>query len=156
LSEDLATLALFSDNVLCEEKKQMVRALAKPKNVTDLRRVDPKTLGLLQSASLADFVTERSKNLFSALSIDPPFLELDPETWDEYDGYKTAKLKVLALRVVNDCAERAVKLATDFSQTLTHDETQRQLVFQIVEFHRQTVSVPLKKTLTQNLFAFDK
>jgi hypothetical protein len=40
LSEDLAILALFSDNVNCEEKKQKVRALAKPKNVTDLRRVD--------------------------------------------------------------------------------------------------------------------
>ena len=82
---------------------------------------------------LADFVTERSKNLFSALSrpIDPSFLELDPETWDDYDGYITVKPKVLALRVVNDCAARAVRLATDFSQTLTHDETQRQLVFQI-------------------------
>ena len=36
--------------------------------------------------------------------------------------------------------EHAVKLATDFNTLLTQDEGQRQLIFQIVEFHRQAVA----------------
>jgi hypothetical protein len=87
VSDDLAILALFSDNVHCAEKKQMVRALAKPKNVTDLRRVNLKTLGLLRSASVAYFFTGKSNNLLSALNIAPSILELEPETWDEYDEH---------------------------------------------------------------------
>ena len=42
-------------------------------------------------------------------------------------------------------AERAVKLATDFNNALTHAEVQRQLVFQIVENHRHLMTIPLKK-----------
>ena len=44
------------------------------------------------------------------------------------------------MRVVNDCAERAVKLTTDYIMALTHDEEQRQLIFQVVEHHREPIA----------------
>ena len=50
------------------------------------------------------------------------------------------------MKVINDCAERVIKLATDFNSALTYDEAQRQLVFQIVEYHRKCVSQPIKKS----------
>jgi len=43
----------------------------------------------------------------------------------------TAKQTVVSMRAVNDCAERAAKLATDYNLALTHDQDQRQLVFQV-------------------------
>ena len=123
----------------------MVNALKKPKMQQDLRRVDAKAITSFQIKTLSDFVTERSLNLFTAMRIDPAFLSGDPLTWLECPEYISAKQKITSLRVINDCAERAVKLATDFNNILTHDESERQLVFQIVEHHRQLMTLPLKK-----------
>ena len=49
------------------------------------------------------------------------------------------------MRVTNDCAERAVKLATNFNNVLTLDEAERQLIFLIVEYHRNLMTILLKK-----------
>src|SRR2546425_162691 len=145
LSEDLIGLALFSDFVWSGEKEAMIAALKRPSMKTDLRRVDSKSIAEFQSKTLSDFVTERSVNLFTALEIDPTFLIDDPATWSSCPAYIDAKKKVASMKVINDCAERAVKLATDFNNALTNDEAQRQLVFQIVEYHRQLMTIPLKK-----------
>ena len=145
LSEDLIGLALFSDRVFESEKVAMVDALKKPKLAEDVRRVDPTSVVAFQRKTLPDFVTEKSRNLFAALKIDPGFLTKSPSVWHECQDYITAKQKIMGLKVINDCAERAVKLATDFNNAFTHDETQRQLVFQIVEFHRKQMTQPLKK-----------
>ena len=88
-------------------------------------------------------------NLFTALKIDPTFLKDDPATWPSCPAYVDAKQKVASMKVINDCTERAVKLATDFNNALTHDEAHRQLVFQIVEYHRQLMTIPLKKNYIQ-------
>ena len=42
-------------------------------------------------------------------------------------------------------AERAVKLVTDFNASLTLNEEQKQLMFQVVEYHRKLVTAPVKK-----------
>ena len=44
---------------------------------------------------------------------------------------------VRALKVVNDCAERAVRLVTDFNKVLTKSDEQRQLLYQVVEYHQK-------------------
>lgn len=69
----------------------------------------------------------------------------DPSTWNEREDFQHAKQIVSKLRVINDCAERAIKLATDFNLTLTHDEEQRQAIFQIIEHHRKQYPAPHKK-----------
>ena len=112
-------LALFSDNVWDSEKAAMVDAFRKLKMQHDLWKVDSKT----------DFVTNRSLSLFTVMQIDPAFLTGHPSTWLECPDYISAKQKITSLRVINDSAEWAVKLATDFNNILTHDESQRQLVF---------------------------
>lgn len=145
LSEDLIGLAFFSDSVLDGEKKAMVTALQKPKLQENVRRVDPNSVASFQAKSLSDFVTKNSLNLFTALRIDPSCLQGSPATWCQCSDYVRAKEKIMGLKVINDSAESAVKLATDFNSALTYDETQRQLVFQIVEYHRKLVSQPIKK-----------
>ena len=150
LSEDLVGLSLFSDQVNTPEKKLIVAALKRPAKKSDLRRVDPKTVKCFQKTTLSEFTTKRSLNLFTALKLNKDFLSADPEIWDSREDFNVEKKKVAALRVVNDCAERSVKLATDFNLVLTHDEEQRQLIFQVVEHHRKQMALPLKKNFADN------
>ena len=145
LSEDLIGLALFSDCVWNSEKEAMIAGLKRPPMKTDVRRVDPKSIAEFQTNTLSDFVTERSMNLFTALKIDPTFLVDDPATWPSCPAYIDAKQKVVSMKVINDSAERAVNLTTDFNNALSHGKAHRQLIFQIVEYHRQLMTIPLKK-----------
>ena len=41
------------------------------------------------------------------------------------------------VKVVNDAAERGIKLASDYVQSLTKDSDVRQKLFQTVEYHRR-------------------
>jgi len=89
----------------------------------------------------------RSHNLFTALKLEQGFLSTDPDAWEAREDFKTDKQTVVAVRVVNECAEYTVKLATDYNMALTHDEEQRQLFFQVVEHHRKRIAAPLKRKL---------
>ena len=106
LSEDLISLAFFSDKVSTEEKKSMVVALTKPGQPRNIRRVDSKLIQSSQATTLSDYVTKSSENLFSSLKIDSTFLDSDPSTWSSRQDYMSSREIVCALRVVNDCAER--------------------------------------------------
>ena len=85
-------------------------------------------------------------HLFDSHRMDIIFLEKSPRTWPDCPEYIAVKQRIVNLKVINDCAERAVKLASDCNNTLTHNEEQHQLVLQIVEYHRQHVTEPLKKS----------
>ena len=145
MSEDLIGLAFFSDRVSDSEKQAMVDSLKKPKLQEDVRRVDPKSVTAFQAMTLSNFVTENSLHLFTAMKIDPTCLTGNPSAWSQNPEYVSAKQKIAGLKVINDCAECAVKLPTDFNNVFTHDETQRHLVFQIVEHHRKLMAQPLKR-----------
>lgn len=139
LSEDLVGLALFSKKVSPDEKKEMLENMASvPPTKKDLRRVNlnvkagPKTADL----KLSLFVTQRSQNLFSKLMVDTPRTLEDLEIMPQ---------ALAALKVVNDAAERAVKLATDYNVALTKSEEERQFIFRVVQHHRQEYQ-PTKKS----------
>jgi hypothetical protein len=144
LSEDLVGLSIFSDLVEPQEKRNIIAAFKKPERKKDLRRVNAKSTNFT-SKSLSDFATKRSLNLFKALKIPVALLNCDPGAWEQHEDYKLARGKVSSMRVVNDCAERAVKLATDVNLKLTKDEEQQQLVYQVVEHHRKHLVAPAKK-----------
>lgn len=144
LSEDLVSLGFFSDTVDVSEKLAMVEALNKPAHLKDFRKAECKNISSFQSVRLSDFITMRSLNLFHALSIDQSFLSHHPSTWDQQEAFIHGKNIVCSLSVINDCAERAVKLATDFSTSLTKNEDQRQLAFQVIQHHRKEARKALK------------
>ena len=52
--------------------------------------------------------------------------------------------------------ERAVKLATDFSQTLTHHETRCQPILKLVEYHRLTIAETPKIDYVQTFATVDQ
>ena len=154
LSEDLAALPLFSDEISIEEKVAIVNALQNDPSPSDVRRLAPNKMSTFRNLSIAEFVTRRSMNLFDALSLPHDFLTSSPDTWIERDDYNAARQTVRAMRVVNDCAERAVKLATDFNEVLTKNEDQRHLLYQVVEYHRKLL--PTNATKRQLSLSYDK
>ena len=72
------------------------------------------------------------------LKISHEFLPLHVREWQFDEGYKAGKLVVQNLEVVNDTAERGVKLTSDFSKT-TRKEDVLQNHLQVIENTRKLV-----------------
>jgi hypothetical protein len=53
----------------------------------------------------------------------------------------------LTAQVVNNLSERAIKLVTDFANSIIKDEEQKLLLLQIIEKHRQQIPDMKKETL---------
>jgi hypothetical protein len=56
--------------------------------------------------------------------------------WEKTFGYSKIEEIIRGLEVVNDCAERPVKLSTDFRDVCVNVEEQ-QYIFQVIEDHRK-------------------
>ena len=66
------------------------------------------------------------------------FLDSDPELWSGNDDYAEMREIVRnVMPVTNDAAERAVKLMTEYNRRFTHNEDQKQAVFQMVSYYRK-------------------
>ena len=68
--------------------------------------------------------------------MDPGFLSLDVSEWPESESYKSAVINVRGINVVNDSAERGVKLSADF-MAAARGEEHYQNVLQVVEENRK-------------------
>ena len=78
LSEELISLAFFSDDVEIEVKRKMITALQR--QCVDNNRPSKKLADItnVMSKSLEDFVTCKSFSFFNFLNIDISLLEEDP------------------------------------------------------------------------------
>lgn len=72
--------------------------------------------------SLAQLAGPSSVGFFRAMGLDYSFLEKEADTWEDLDSYQNAKSAVSAMKVVNDAAERGVKLGSDFLDTARKEE----------------------------------
>lgn len=79
------------------------------------------------------------------------FLRESPNLWTDNDHYKEVWKIVKSLKVVNDLAERGVKLISDYNDLLTTDEDQKQYVLQVVSECRKLYPDAFKATLSQPL-----
>lgn len=86
---------------------------------------------------LPDFVSQHTKQLFTALNVPQHFLMKSPDTWSTDNDYIVGQQKVRSLKVVNDAAERGVALIQAFNGVLTNQEEQKQFLLQVVEKHRR-------------------
>lgn len=96
---------------------------------------------------MSDFVSPRTIRLFNRLSLETNFLKTDPSTWPEREDFCAAKNISINLNVVNDAAERALKLMTDFNLTLTQDEDDKQFLLQAIEYYRHIFPSHTKSSL---------
>lgn len=76
-------------------------------------------------------------SFFHTLGLNADFLtQADPDTWQTLEEFQLTKKYVNSLAVVNDRAERAVKLMQDFNSSITTNEEQKQYLLLVVSGHR--------------------
>ena len=126
------------DGVRIEQRtsKEKCEALRRSKSETSLK-------------SLPDLFTSKSRTIITLLSIDDSFLDADTKTWTQLPAYMEGQQRAVALKVVNDCAERGVALMTTYNQILTKDESQKQFLLQVVE-NRNKLKDSKKSTIKEN------
>lgn len=136
LSEEFLGLAFFDPAVCVEDKRKMVANLELPSKNTHIREVSAKALRSFASKNLSDFVTAATLKFFNRFCISTDFLEDDPSNWNNSQVYEDGAAFCHGLHVVNDLAERGVKLMTDYNKVLTKDEEGKQFLLQVVENYR--------------------
>jgi hypothetical protein len=141
LCGELVPFALFSSRVQNDEKAEMVKAMMSYK--TDFTNPKyrfgngfgkPKLVHVLPSTKLSDLVNEDSWFFFKALKLDTQtdFLVTNVTEWEEIPSYKACCTVVRQLRIVNDTAERGVKLGSEYLSSAKGEE-RYQNVLQTVE-----------------------
>ncbi|XP_065654686.1 uncharacterized protein LOC136081307 [Hydra vulgaris] len=75
--------------------------------------------------NIEDFIGPESWFLFDLLKMtlhETEWLKTSSSNWEKFSGYIRFKNYVTGLLVVNDCAERAIKLGQDFIETFRNEE----------------------------------
>ncbi|KAJ8369049.1 hypothetical protein SKAU_G00090770 [Synaphobranchus kaupii] len=145
LTGEMLPLALFSTKVPVGERRALADAILehKPADLplrapqlrfgTDFGK--PKFPTLSPTTSLADLANPDCWFGMHQLHVDPAFLSLEVEDWATSAAFQAGAVNVRAITVVNDCAERGVKLTSDFVAA-ARSEQHLQNVLQAVEHDR--------------------
>lgn len=104
---------------------------------------------LFTEKNIDEFISQGSLKLFSRFNIDDGFLQNDPVSWESSPSFLNGKQIINSLKIVNDTAERAVKLMEEYNSTLTLDEEQKQFILKCVQEHRKIFPDCKKSTLQQ-------
>ena len=108
-------------------------------------------LSSIEGKHLFDFTTHNTLQFFHILGLNSNFLlTVDPDDWDSNERYQQGKRCAESLRVVNDSAERAIKLIKDFNSSLARNEEQKQFLLQVVSNHCCMFPVAKKSCLAKN------
>ena len=79
------------------------------------------------------------------MKIGTSFLGLPPSEWQSTAEYRLGCERSSSLRVVNDTAERGVKLFEEYNHAITKDEEEKQFLLQVVEANRKDVPTEVTK-----------
>lgn len=149
LSPESVVLSLFSDKVPDHIKHRMFEKM----KTLDCGRWTVRNWRLMDTSDimekeLYDFVDASSMTVLKSLQIDIRFMfDNHVNEWKHLDAYKKTKSIVDSFQVVNDCAERTLKLMTDFNDTLTTKESGKQRVIQVVADNRERLPNTKKTVL---------
>ena len=92
------------------------------------------------------FAGKDSINFFKLLKINVSFIRLPVDEWKYNDDFLAGKNIVHSLSVVNDAAERGVKLCSDYLEA-AKIEKRFQNILQVVENHRKALPNLRKRKL---------
>lgn len=152
LSDESIALALYDTDIPLATKIELVKAIQVDKNNEDTLHnvkkviIHEKDVSSYINQPLQYFASLHTMNFFKRFNIPCEFLKSDPYTWDNLEDYQKGNLKV-----VNDTAERGVKLMEEFNKSLTKKEDQIQFIFQVVKNYRKKFPDCSKKTLLSNM-----
>ena len=137
LVEQVVPFALFSNKVDMDTKSQMAARMLTFSPPRKMTLGKPKFPDVKPATKLIDLVGPNSHMLFNILGVNYDWLGMDPNKWCEDSHYKTVENFVRTVKTVNDCAERSVKMITDYATILTQDEKVRDWLLQGVESNRR-------------------
>lgn len=150
LGSELVVLALFSDKVNNAEKRKIfekMRKLSDGKWVKRNKKLENHSN--IEKKSLSDLVDSSSITVLKSLRLDVEFMfENSVRVWHSLEEYRTAKKIVDSFKVVNDTAERALKLMTDVNGSLTNNEQEKQKAIQVIEDNRKRIPSTQKYVLS--------
>lgn len=153
LNPECVVLTLYDDNVSHEIKRAIAKKILNSKqptvqtDKTQQYEADEDSIRSAAELELPDFVTDESINFFNRFKLSTNFLRSDPTKWKNDDGYMCAFEAIRHMKVVNDCAERGVKLMSDFAQALTTKQNDQQHLLQTVSKNRKMYPNSKKQTL---------
>ena len=140
LTEENVIFSLCVQNIAMSKgsRQQMADSLLLMPKPDEFRRGIPVLRQLVdQNTHLIDLVEPDSWFLFEALGLKHDWLRKHVTEWDMSTSYQEMKSFVNSVKVVNDAAERGVKLKTDYAAILTDDPQQRERILQAVEDNRK-------------------
>ena len=146
LTEELAMLGLFSSRVPLPTKVKMVEKLKSVDKRICSKRYRPSIndmplfLRIPVNADLSEFVGEDSWSFFHLLNINTRFLDLLGKDWPSNPQFQAEKGIVASFSVVNDGAERGVKLTHNFLY-VARKEGNLQNILQVVENDRHLLPI---------------
>lgn len=154
LGDETIALAFFDDKVSFEEKRAMRRALDRQPEKDDSTivfrlSIKPEMMQNVRAWRLSGFITENTINFFERFGFSTDFMQDDPSEWSNNEDYIEMQKTLAALEVVNDNAERTVKLFADRNTSLTKDEKQKQYLMQVVRKYNENYPGISKSNLTK-------
>lgn len=152
LSEQLVGFSFFDERISDEKLTEMVAALGKEPVIINQYR-NQTISGEAEDIDIASLISKETLRFFHILADnrEPNFLNEHPSQWKNDTVYNDILQVVKNLTVVNDPAERAVALITNFNNSITTDEEQKQYLLQNVEFCRQNMPNRNKRTIVDAL-----
>ena len=149
LAPTTVLFSLASEKLEDDDKSRIaVRLLKLPKS-KEMHMGLPTFPQLSDKTELRDLITSDSWELFDILKVSADWLALPPAKWDTNPDYIEFRNFVRQLKVTNDCAERGVKLASDYSKSLTKDSQEKSKIYQVVEAERRAKPDAKKSTLNK-------
>ncbi|KAG0712250.1 hypothetical protein GWK47_018903 [Chionoecetes opilio] len=147
LTQEVVPFALFGSRLSDKEKQDIAAKLHATEKPDSFRRGKPMFPQVTAKTTLADLVGPESHLLLDTLGIEYDWLLQPVATWPRSDDYSKALEYVSNVKVVNDIAERGVKMMTDFANIITTDSQQKQYLLQTVEYNRERFDSFKKQTL---------
>lgn len=148
--EETAVYALFSPTESKETRENMAKALLQVERTSSFRRGPPSlnaTIQINKDSTLSDLIGPQSWYIFEVFECSGDWLRQPVDDWHFSDSFNKMNCYVSSVKVVNDAAERGVKLSTDYAAILTDNEQQRDSLLQAVEQHRKIFGDSRKSTL---------
>lgn len=152
LTPELTALAFFDANISDEDKLKMCEALKSNSSAYIYEKrilANDQNVSNLINASICDFICKDSCKFFERFRINTSFLTKDPSKWKKERSYIHGLEVVRNLKVVNDVAERGVKLMTEFNNLLTKDPNQIRYLLPVLNDYRSLFPDSKKSTLTK-------
>lgn len=152
LNPETAAMAFFDERIPLNIKNQMVIMLKSvDKSSEKLKRFEIENISDIYNWNIASFVSSKSLQFFTRMGINTDFLNINPSEWCQNEDYQKGLLTVRSLKVVNDIAERAVKLIEEYHSVLSKNPEQQQFIVQFLSEYKQYYADTRKSAIVENM-----